>query len=313
MTDMTPIDDELISAYLDDEVTATERASIEADADSMARVAELRVGRDAVATPVTSLADADCDRLIAAALAASDTSPAVTSMAMARDSRNWSWRPLVAVAAAVAVIGLAVPVIRSIDLGGDAGDSAATVADEPADEPAADEAAAPTEFSASGADDASDTAVEETAADGEAVDDDADMAAESAEPTEEPADEPAADSIDTQAGTGGATDAFDPLLPELGDFESVEFVVDRVFADYAEWRDDPQLANMRSAGLAVVTDSTCVDDLDLAELFEEQMSDQAIASIADVDHVIWLLEDGTVYVAQFEDCSSIFQSNYFEG
>ena len=107
--------------------------------------------------------------------------------------------------------------------------------------------------------------------------------------------------------------AFDPLLPELGDFESIELLVDQVFADYAEWRDDPASVNERSVGLAVITDSGCLDDLDLAELLDVQMSDQAVAVITDVDHVIWLLEDGTVYVTPVEDCSPVFQSNYFEG
>ena len=47
MTDLTPDpDDELASAYLDDEVTADERARVEGDPVLQARVARLQAARD---------------------------------------------------------------------------------------------------------------------------------------------------------------------------------------------------------------------------------------------------------------------------
>ena len=113
-------------------------------------------------------------------------------MAVARASRNWSWRPLVAVAAAVVVVGLAVPAIRSIDLGDDAGDSAATSA-AAADEPAAD-SAEPADFAAQGEDEAADDVLEaQPAADTATAAVEADMADE---PAAEPAEEQAAPAQD---------------------------------------------------------------------------------------------------------------------
>lgn len=309
MSDRTPIDDELVSAYLDDEVTATERALVEADADSMARVADLRFVRDAVAAPVTRLDEDDRGRLLALALAASETSPTVTSMTVARARRTWSRRPLVAVAAAVAVIGLAVPVIRNLDLGGDAGDTAAPTVEAAAADPADEPAAARSEDDAADGGDALEAAP--MASDAAGAVGDADMADEPAEEAAEAA--AASDVAETQSADSAVDIAFDPLLPELGNFASIDLVVDRVFADYAGWLEDPEVANALGAGVDAPDDARCLDDLDLRERLEVQMSDRATAAIDNVDHLVWLLDDGTVYVTPFEDCSPVVVSNYFEG
>jgi hypothetical protein len=68
MTDPTPRpDDELVSAVLDGEASADERARVEADPASRQRLAELRAVRDLVAAPVPVPADAR-EAAIAAAL-----------------------------------------------------------------------------------------------------------------------------------------------------------------------------------------------------------------------------------------------------
>lgn len=304
MSDPTPINDDLISAYLDDEVTAHERAVIEADADSMARLAELRLVRDAVAAPVAPLDDADRDRLLGAALAASATSPTVSSMTVARSQRARIWRPLAAVAAAVTVIGLAVPALRNINLGSDAGDTAASTADSAADEPAAepaDEAAAEmmapsVDAATAGGDDAA-TAQMPLAADGAVAE--ADMSA----------DEPAEESVEQAAGAI----AFDPLPSELGDFESVDLAVDRVFADYEVWLENPGAVNLRNLGPDPLDGTPCLDELDQDVLLDGQMSDTATATIEGVDHVIRLLEEGLVQLTPIDACRPVTTRNHIEG
>lgn len=77
MTDPTPRpDDELVSAVLDGEATAVERARVEADPAARTRLAELAAVRDRVAAPV-AVPPAAREQAVAAALAAFDT-PAPT-------------------------------------------------------------------------------------------------------------------------------------------------------------------------------------------------------------------------------------------
>ena len=49
---LRPPDDELVSAHLDGEASAEDSARVDADPQAQARLAELRVIRDAVARPV---------------------------------------------------------------------------------------------------------------------------------------------------------------------------------------------------------------------------------------------------------------------
>jgi hypothetical protein len=65
-------DDELLSAYLDGEVTADERARVEADPALLARVAELRAAAALAARPVAPADAAQIDVAIRVAVAASD-------------------------------------------------------------------------------------------------------------------------------------------------------------------------------------------------------------------------------------------------
>jgi hypothetical protein len=68
MTDATPRpDDEIVSAVLDGEATADERALVEADPEAQARLAELRAARDQVAAPV-AVPPAVREQAVAAAL-----------------------------------------------------------------------------------------------------------------------------------------------------------------------------------------------------------------------------------------------------
>lgn len=62
-------DDELASAYLDEEATAAERARVEADPVLLARVAELRAAAAMLATPPLPLPDSVIEDQIAVALA----------------------------------------------------------------------------------------------------------------------------------------------------------------------------------------------------------------------------------------------------
>ncbi|NCG24638.1 MAG: hypothetical protein GWP47_10985, partial [Actinobacteria bacterium] len=51
MTDISPSDDELVSSYLDNEVTPGEVARVEGDPRLIARVREMRAAFTFVATP----------------------------------------------------------------------------------------------------------------------------------------------------------------------------------------------------------------------------------------------------------------------
>jgi hypothetical protein len=141
---LTP--EELASAYLDGELTVEQVALVEADPAILFLVERFRgitalVGQ-APAAPAASLRAQHLD----AALAASATSPAVTSLETARQTRQARrFRPspvwLGAAAAAVVVIA-AVPILAQGDGGGDdSADSSAEEATQEAPFEAAEEAA----------------------------------------------------------------------------------------------------------------------------------------------------------------------------
>jgi hypothetical protein len=305
MSDLSPIDDELISAYLDDEVTATERAGIEADAAAQARLAQLREVRDRVAAPVDPLSETDRERLLTRALAVSSTTPVVSSLRLARRPRAWTRKPLLAVAAAAAVVALAVPVWRSIDLGGDAGDDFA----------ADDSAAEATTMSAAADEAGADGAARDGEADADVAPDAAvEMPAEeepAAEPAEESAAEPAEEPADDSAGATSTDAGFEPLLPELGEFATVDQLVDRVLSDFGQWLDDPAAANQRSFGLTESEPAACADVFEPAPDSGDQRNDTATATVGATPQVIWLFDDGVVYVAPSDSCSPTTRSDYF--
>lgn len=126
MTDSTPDPelDELVTAYLDGEATAAERARVQGDPVLLARAEQLRAVSRMVAEPVDAPDAAMRDDHIAAALAASSTSPVVTAMPTSR-SRPDMLR-FASVAAVVLAILVAVPLLLS-NTGGD-DDTAATEA-----------------------------------------------------------------------------------------------------------------------------------------------------------------------------------------
>lgn len=109
MTDISPSDDELVSSYLDNEVTPGEVARVEGDPRLMARVREMRAAIAFVATP-PPLPEAALDRIRATAVAAvgSETSAStapVVDMATARVKRLERRNRILAVAAAVLLFG----------------------------------------------------------------------------------------------------------------------------------------------------------------------------------------------------------------
>ena len=219
MSDLSHPDDDLLSSALDGELTATERADLDArlaaDPTLRERHAQLEAARDLLATPVTPLAGPDADRIIAAALAASATAGNVTDLSAAVARRRvWPAR-LATAAAAVVALAIAVPALRAID------------SDDDAD-------------TADGGGEAFEGAV---ADDGDA-DTAGDMALESSPAETAPSiagiepDDAAADDADTAETNAADTDAgdafayspddlrlfradegFDPLADDLGDFD----------------------------------------------------------------------------------------------
>jgi hypothetical protein len=128
-------DDPLLqaSAYLDGELSADERARAEAEPAVTAMIAQLRSIRDLV-REVEPLDDTRRDRLVAAALDAAGpaTAEGRRSSVVPMPSRPTAGRWLGVAAAVVAVAGLGVVAVASLDGGRDddstASDAAATVA-----------------------------------------------------------------------------------------------------------------------------------------------------------------------------------------
>ncbi len=119
MNDHSLPDDELVSAYLDGEATAAERARVEADPRLRARVDAFGAVAEAVSAPVAAPSAADRERLVAAALAAADAGapsgaperdggatavPPAAQLADRRRARSRWWGAPPALAAAVLVV-----------------------------------------------------------------------------------------------------------------------------------------------------------------------------------------------------------------
>ena len=138
MSDL-PLDDELLSAYIDDEVDAADRARIEADANAMSRVAELRSAGRAIAADVPPVAPEVREAQIARAIdvfapgaPATDTTVASFGRARAeKKRRSVDWQRFAVAAAVIAAVLIAVPLLARLG-GGDSdsggGDTATGVA-----------------------------------------------------------------------------------------------------------------------------------------------------------------------------------------
>ena len=118
-------DDELLSSYLDGELTAEEIARLDArlatDSDLAERLESLRAAESLASTRVAPLLSADADRMIHAALAASTTAGNVTDLAAASTRRRNVWPArLATVAAGAVVLVLGVSALQAIDTGDDA-------------------------------------------------------------------------------------------------------------------------------------------------------------------------------------------------
>ncbi|MGE0511995.1 MAG: hypothetical protein AB7Q42_24045 [Acidimicrobiia bacterium] len=161
--------DELASAYLDDEVTADERAAIEASPSLLARVEAMRTVRIALQSDLDRLDEARLADALAAAMAvfdadlgerdrapASTPAPAPADLAGARSRRAGRvWRPVLAIAGAAALGVAAISGVANLTAANDddssateaaipltASDDAEAAKTSPAEAEAADDAAA---------------------------------------------------------------------------------------------------------------------------------------------------------------------------
>ncbi len=126
MSDTEPTRDELVSAYVDDELTDADRARVEADPDLLEQVQRFRAVARAVSAPVPPPPADHRQQAVAAALAASATAGNVRSLDVAR-ARRRSPRvvAIASVAAVIAIVLLVVPIVLStrngteVDLAGE--------------------------------------------------------------------------------------------------------------------------------------------------------------------------------------------------
>jgi hypothetical protein len=246
MSDSSFSDDELLSSHLDGDLTAEDEARLasrlEVETDLRDRLLAMSGAAELLSTPVEPLRTGDRDRLLAAALAASTTATNVTDLGAARESKN-RWRTrIITVAAGVAALAIAVPVLRSIDNGDG---SYTTTGDMAFAESAPDDSTAASDDSAEEAvlqAPAADALLESSALAGgadEAPDDSTDSGnAAQAEPVE-PAT--AGDLSYLNAFTAPAPD-FDPLPDDLGDFADQSTVITALTDAWRDYVDRPQEA-----------------------------------------------------------------------
>jgi hypothetical protein len=209
MNDNTDELDELVSRYLDAEVTADETAHVESDPKLLARADAMRAAIEAIATPV-DIPTADLDRRRTIALDAHPTSAQITDLSTARARTVERRNRFVAVAAGVVLLAVAFTAIQRLDLNDD------------------DQADFATESTESGG---------QTSA---AVDDALEMFSDDMALEEAPADtvEEAAE-MDDRVGAGGDAAAIegtsiDMLPDELAPVETagdVVAIVDKAYAD----------------------------------------------------------------------------------
>jgi len=125
MNDNTDALDELVSRYLDAEVTADEAARVESDPELLARADAMRSAIEAVAAPV-DIPMIDLDQRRTIALDASSTSTGITDLSAARARRIERRNRFVAVAAAGVLLAVTFTAIQRADLDDDDQDNVAT-------------------------------------------------------------------------------------------------------------------------------------------------------------------------------------------
>ena len=220
MNDNTDALDELVSRYLDAEVTADEAARVESDPELLARADAMRSAIEAVAAPV-DIPMIDLDQRRTIALDASSTSTGITDLSAARARRIERRNRFVAVAAAGVLLAVTFTAIQRADLDDDDQDNVATESTD----------------SAGDSDAAADEALE-MFADDRATEEAADMAESAAVETEAWAGEEFGDDIAPESsGSDAATMAgpsVDVLPDELAPVETVDDIVDVVDTAYAD-------------------------------------------------------------------------------
>ncbi len=220
MNDNTDALDELVSRYLDAEVTADEAARVESDPELLARADAMRSAIEAVAAPV-DIPTIDLDQRRIIALDASSTSTGITDLSAARARRIERRNRFVAVAAAGVLLAVTLTAIQRADLDDDDQDNVATESTD----------------SAGDSDAAADEALE-MFADDRATEEAADMAESAAVETEAWAGEEFGDDIAPESsGSDAATMAgpsVDVLPDKLAPVETVDDIVDVVDTAYAD-------------------------------------------------------------------------------
>lgn len=220
MNDNTDALDELVSRYLDAEVTADEAARVESDPELLARADAMRSAIEAVAAPV-DIPMIDLDQRRTIALDASSTSTGITDLSAARAHRIERRNRFVAVAAAVVLLAVAFTAIQRADLDDDDQDNVATESTD----------------SASDNDATADEALE-MFADDRAPEEAADMAESAAVETDDWAGADFGDEAAPEHSTGDAATIEEPsvdVLPdELAPVETAGDIVDVVDTAYAD-------------------------------------------------------------------------------
>ncbi len=271
MSDTEPTPDELVSAYIDGELTDPERARVEADPVLREQVQRFLTVAEAVAAPVPPPPAGHRDRAIAAALEASSTAVNVASLDVAR-ARRRSPRvvAIASVAAAVAVVLLVVPIVLSTRNGGEvdlAGEDTATV--ESADLDVAAEAGADEALVAPAEGEALEAAP--PVADQEAATLEEEAPAEEVAAEEPAAEEPAEFDAEEEFADDGAELA--PLdVVDLGEFAGLPELRSRILGQLTDLTGPIRLAD------------ECADEL--TERFDSSETELQVVAIAGGLHVI---------------------------
>ena len=285
MSDESRRNDELVSAYLDDEATSAEVAEVEGDDVLLARVEQLRAVRDAVAAPVPPMSAERRDQMISAALAVADAG--AVQRREAKIVPLHRPRPtLLAVAAATIVLAAVVGAGLIASRSGD--DSAEMAADAPTEaSPTAEESAAETDMAADTPREASPAADASAAGDAdmamaapttsasyemaqeEPMADEAPMADEEMAEPESQMEAPAEATADGTGATAGADDwdAADAergteeerrradgsalQVVDLGTLEDIESLFDSVGARWSAALDDEAVTDPGACSAAV--------------------------------------------------------------
>lgn len=280
MTERSPSDDELLSSFIDGELTGDDVTRLDGrlatEPALRARLEDLRAAAALTATPVAPLDRDAADTLIAAALAASTTSTAVTDLGAARATRQRRWGGRVAaVAATVLLVGVAIPILSNVsdsddDTATDSGDTSAAVATDDAggDDGGGDDMADDDSFEALTADgDDGDGGTE--AADGTGGD--ADSASDTDDSDSGDSGDDGADLDDQTAANATAgrltsfTEAFglDALADDLGSFAAEGALLTAVADGYAVHRDD------RDESTSNQTDDSASGEIARTALFDQ--------------------------------------------